>query len=590
MMGDKRLDLEANQIILQTASMPCGTSSEVVTSEVFKEFLHLFLDELEKSRAPVLDELGPSLREGPGRERLIHVISRLHKNTLDEVIRLVDGGEVFRGKERALRRFVEKLYDYWRSFDRFMVLRSFPDSTRHDQRPHRTFNVTVQAFQKLIRVLYRDVQENITGDHPRVYRQMAAGCNVGLIATPMAVPMPTSYAVKLYDIPIIRQILITPPLILDPPTNTRSGRFERVPENPLDDMQLDGDRFLCYPAQVGPLVVLVYFHKRFIGLGTSLANLFELARDEQLTRRPDAVYVFGAPPENLVRFGEMPTVFYDDDANGLLAGFVPLEDRFGYFGYLKKMVLTLHNIAMMKRGRLPFHGAMTNIHLPNGRKATVLLIGDTATGKSETLEALRQLGTEYVRELVVVADDMGSLAVARDGRVMGYGTETGAFIRLDDLQQGYAFGQIDRAIIMSPHRVNARVILPVTTLEEVLHGYPIHILLYANNYEDVDDTHPVIERFETSEEALVVFREGKSVAKGTTTSRGMGQCYFANAFGAPQYRSIHDDLARETFHALMSSGAFIGQLRTRLGIPGFEMTGPTEASRALLDLINRQSE
>ncbi len=54
--------------------------------------------------------------------------------------------------------------------------------------------------------------------------------------------------------------------------------------------------------------------------------------------------------------------------------------------------------------------------------------------------------------------------------VLGYGTEIGAFVRLDDLQQGYAIGQIDRAIIMSPQKVNARVVLPVTTLHEVQRG------------------------------------------------------------------------------------------------------------------------
>ena len=65
---------------------------------------------------------------------------------------------------------------------------------------------------------------------------------------------------------------------------------------------------------------------------------------------------------------------------------------------------------------------------------------------------------------------MGALGCPTDGRVLGYGTEIGAFVRLDDLQQGYAFGQIDRAIIMSPHKVNARVVVPVTTLDEVLRG------------------------------------------------------------------------------------------------------------------------
>ncbi len=99
-------------------------------------------------------------------------------------------------------------------------------------------------------------------------------------------------------------------------------------------------------------------------------------------------------------YGDLPTVFFDDQQNDLLVAAVPGEDRFGYFGYLKKMALTLHNIRIMKAGRMPFHGAMTRIVLRNGRSACLLVIGDTATGKSETLEALRTLSATWPSSLM----------------------------------------------------------------------------------------------------------------------------------------------------------------------------------------------
>jgi len=339
---------------------------------------------------------------------------------------------------------------------------------------------------------------------------------------------------------------------------------------------------------VGPLTIFAYCHKSFIGLGSSLANLFDLATDEEIAAGPSAIYLYGAPSGNLNRFGPLPTVFYDNDEHGLLVAAVPDEERFGYFGYLKKMVLTLHNVVMMKTGRMPFHGAMVNIVLKNGKKATILIIGDTAAGKSETLEAFRVLGEEFIRDMRIIADDMGSLDVDTTGRVRGYGTEIGAFIRLDDLKQGYAFGQIDRAIIMSPQKVNTRVVLPVTTIEEVLKGYQIDYLLYANNYEEVDDLHPAVERFGSPERALAVFREGAAMSKGTTTSSGLVHSYFANIFGAPQYREIHERLAAKTFEAAFSSGVWVGQLRTRLAVPGYEFTGPEAAAKALLGLMDEQ--
>ena len=107
----------------------------------------------------------------------------------------------------------------------------------------------------------------------------------------------------------------------------------------------------------------------------------------------------GADPEIMKQYGDLPTVFYDDEQNNILIAAVPAEDRFGYFGYLKKMALTLHNIVMIKRGKMPFHGAMFKIGLKNGKKANIVIIGDTATGKSESIEAFRILAKDYIKEL-----------------------------------------------------------------------------------------------------------------------------------------------------------------------------------------------
>jgi hypothetical protein len=269
----------------------------------------------------------------------------------------------------------------------------------------------------------------------------------------------------------------------------------------------------------------------------------------------------------------------------MLVGAVPRRNEFGYFGYLKKMILTLHNIKIMNMGRMPYHGAMVRLRLKGDRDSNVLILGDTGTGKSETLEAFRALGDEQIREMVIIADDMGALDIDPDGKLIGYGTEVGAFVRLDDLQPGYAFGQLDRAIIMNPNQVNARVVLPVTRYDDVVHGYAVDMVLYANNYEEVDDDHPIIERFTDPATALKVFREGTAMSKGTTTSTGLVHTYFANIFGPVQYKSLHDEIARRYFEHFFKQGIFVGQLRTRLGIGGWERKGPEEAARMLLDML-----
>jgi hypothetical protein len=134
---------------------------------------------------------------------------------------------------------------------------------------------------------------------------------------------------------------------------------------------------------------------------------------------------------------------------------------------------------------------------------------------------------------------------------------------------------------MSPHKVNARVVIPVTTLDEILSPHPIDFILYANNYEEGE----VLEQFRTPEAALAVFRGGKAMGKGTTSTTGLTQSYFANPFGAPQYREVHDVLAERIFQAAFASGIFVGQIRTRLALQGWEAKGPAAVAEALLGCL-----
>ena len=580
-----RLDVDDRQVLMHTEDGVCASAQELVESAPFARVLELYVDHVEARSPGALEELGL-----PARALLLDLLRLLANNPLERIARTWAGSGDLLARRDRLHEFVEGLYDFWRRWDRFLVVRAAAPPAPGDKLPWRAFSQTVESLGRSVRDLYRDVAENITGGRPRVYRQVAAGAEVGVYAVQHKWPAPARYRELLAGIPFVRHLLMYPPLLLDPPTNTRTGQFAEVADNPLNGLTLEREQWLCYPALVGRLVVFVYFHQRFAGLGLSLANLFEVASDEEIAAGPDAVFLYGAPPAGLARFGELPTVFHDDAAGRLLVAAVPLEDRFGYFGYLKKMVLTLHNVAVMDRGLMPFHGAYTRLVLAGGSVASVLLIGDTATGKSETLEALRVLGDERIRGVRVIADDMGSLEVAADGRVHGYGTEIGAFVRLDDLQQGYAFGQMDRAIIMSPNRVNARVVLPVTTLDDVLRGYTVDYLLYANNYEAVNGDRPVLERLTGVEAALAVFADGAAMSKGTTTSTGLTHSYFANPFGPAQRRAQHEALAQTTFAAAFAAGVYVGQLRTQLGVAGAEAAGPRAAAEALLELIATKGE
>lgn len=573
------------KVIIRTRGRICEKAEELISSELFRQVLENCISELRRRNSPLLDIFSHKDIIPDDIRLLIDTLLYLTKIPADRLPRLVPGAEQFFRNPILFNDFIEHFYNYWRHLERLVVCES--EGQSFDARPYRTFNRTVETLTHVIRSTYRDLQEAITGAHPRIYRQVSAGAEIATIARPRPIPYPAGPYHKLASISIIRQVLIYPPLIFTPPMNKRTGGFERVERNPLEQLDLgSAQNWLCYPARVGSLVIMIYFNTRFFELGFSLCNLFELADDEDLTRRPDAVLLFGVPDVPAARSpGGNPTIFYEDRKNGMLCGTIPDHDQFGYFGYLKKMALTLHNIKMMASGRLPFHGALFNLAIHDKGNYNVLLMGDTGAGKSETLEAMRQLGSDEIRDITIIADDMGSLELDANGRVLGYGTEVGAFVRLDDLQAGYAFGQIDRAIILNANQVNARVVLPVTTYTNITRGWPIDFVLYANNYESIDAKHPAVEQFETPEMALPVFRAGAVMSKGTTTTTGLVGNYFANVFGPEQYQDLHEELAQRYFRALFVQGAFVGQLRTELGIAGRERQGPLEAARALLDAL-----
>lgn len=571
-----------NKIIIGVRDHVAESVDEIAQSDIFKELLNNFLGRLEKKQSPLLDIFGHYPIDTDDRRMLYETLYYLTKLEIGLIPNIVPGCEQLISNRHALNEFVEQFYNYWRSFDRFILC----DSTGagFDKRPYRTFNATVERLTHLVRQAYRDIQENITAKHPRVYRQVHAGAEVATIAIDADGKHFKVEYQRLNAISVIRQALIYPPLILNPPMNKRQGEFVEIYENPIKNMDFDKKEWLCYPAKVGSLIIYIYFHESFYELGFALCNLFELADDQDLGRKPDGVFLYGVPEASLRHCADMPTVFYEDKENELLVAAVPCGKAFGYFGYLKKMILTIHNLKVMQKGQMPFHGAFVSILLKNGRQANILLIGDTGAGKSESLEALRCLGDEYIKDLIIIADDMGSLVIS-DDNVLAYGTEIGAFLRLDDLQPGYAFGQLDRAIIMNANKTNARIILPVTTFENITTGFKVDYIFYANNYENVDDDHPVIEKFVTPEEAFHVFREGAVMSKGTTTTTGLVHSYFANIFGPAQRKASHDEIARRYFAHFYKERIFVGQLRTRLGVPGFEITGPKTAAEELLKVL-----
>jgi hypothetical protein len=579
------------KVIVDFSTMYCDTPEKLLKSALFEEIVRRFVNKIKEKETTLFKYITDSLNQSEEREISLHIVNMLrllHSHHAEEVVNLNGRYTALLAEEEPLYEFVEELYNFWRKFERYIVLTA-PRSSHYtrDSIHHAQFIRANEEFRHLTLKVYRTICENITGRNPRVYRQLPAGANMGMLLEQIDWNCPDECR-QVAGIPFIRLALIEPPLILYPKMNYRRGKFEEVSSNPVPEAEIEKSDWFCYPAKVGELIAFIYFHKDFVSLGMSLSNLFEIAEYEEISgKSPDAILVFGANPTAMT---ESNTLFYEDTKNKICLGYAVHAEIVDYFGYVKKMTLTLHNLIMIRRGRLPVHGAMVRISLKDGAAAGVVIVGDSGAGKSESLEAFRVLAEEYISEMTVIFDDMGSMEIGAKGDIIGYGTEIGAFLRLDDLQPGYAFEEIDRSIFMNPHLTNARIIVPVTRYHHIVRGYPIDLFLYANNYEQVDEEHPAIELFSDPDEALQVFKSGARMAKGTTDEKGLVHTYFANPFGAPQRKKEHNKLARELFRRMFKKGVKLGQIRTRLGIEGFELKGPQSAAKELFKVIKASAK
>ena len=434
-----------------------------------------------------------------------------------------------------------------------------------------------QRFNQLILEVYRTIEEKLQGKKNRIYRQLNAGSNACIVTREVDWAIPTGYE-TLKGIKFIDSLMMRTPLILHTKCNKRYGSFEEVYDNPFKTLDLNRNQWLCFPAKIGNLIAFIYFNRDFISSGISLGNLFEMATTEEYAgRRPDLICLFG------VEDGKQDTTFYYDENTDMYIGYLSYDQKIEYFGYMKKIALTLHNLEKMSKGSLPIHGSMVDITLKNGTKKGVMFIGDSGAGKSETIEALRLVGEEYIDKMDVVFDDMGSLTVT-DDKIYAQGTETGAFVRLDDLEKGTAYRDMDRSIFMNPENNNARVIIPATTYENVIREHKVDMIMYANNYDDKVG----LARFEDLSEAKKTFVEGKRCALGTTHESGITTTYFANPFGPMQKQEICDKLLDTAFNRLFEEDVFIGEIYTRLGIAEDSKDGIKQAAVALLELLTKQ--
>ena len=574
--------LNNDKVTIDFTTKYCNSFEAILDSYGFKNLIEVYLKKSKNRNTNSFKYLESSL-ESEDISYITGIITGVFKLLtmmhVEEVISYNGDLKGLLGNNKSFLKVIEDIYSFWRRLERYTLI---SNNKIQDGIAAVNFNNANDEFSKLILKFYRRIEKNLSGETPNVYRQLTAGGNACLMLSNVIWPIPKGYE-TLEDICFIDSVSIEAPFITYPKKNKRDGIFSEIFYNPLKDLTLNKDEWFCYPGKVGELIAYVYFHRDFLSHGISLCNLFELARiDEYRGRKPDIIYVFGAKEESV----KLKTHFYHDKKNSVMVGYINYCDDMDYFGYMKKMILTLHNLIMIDKINLPIHGAMVKVILKNGKEANLVIVGDSGVGKSESLEAFRSLAEEHISDMTVVFDDMGVLKLNGDNEILGYGTEIGAFVRLDDLDQGYAFKEIDRSIFMNPDKTNARLVMPVATYDEIIKGYKVDILLYANNYSKVNDDEKSILYFKNYKDAIEVFKDGTRMAKGTTTEFGLVKSYFANPFGPVQRKDDMEILIEEYFKIAFENNVMVGEIKTCLALEGLEKEGPRKAALELFRVID----
>ncbi|EEW53668.1 hypothetical protein [Limosilactobacillus antri] len=465
---------------------------------------------------------------------------------------------------------VEELYSFYRSLLRVTVI-----NYNNSKIAGNEFKMIDGHLNDLIREAYRVVEEKLQGYPNQTYRQVNAGSNASMLVQPHDWPIPAGYD-QLRDIDFIDTVMLRPPMMMHTKSNKREGVFSAVDENPIKRFHGQKGQWYCYPAKIGESLAYIYFNVDYLVNGIALSNLFQLARpDEVQGQKPDLILLFG-----LKETEGMVSHYYHDTDNDIWVGEVPYTDKTTYFGYMKKMCLTLHNLHQIYSGRLPIHGSMLRVRFTNGKEKNVVFFGDSGAGKSESIEAMQEIADDKIVDMETIFDDMGSFAIGEDGKVYAQGTETGAFVRLDDLSSAVAFNNMDRGVYLNPELSNARVIIPADTYENVIKHHPIDMWVYANNYDDKVGIH----RFDNEDEAKQVFVAGKRKALGTTDEVGMSTTFFANPFGPVQEEEKTKPIIDKVFGKLFNDGVYVGEVYTHLGNDKSK-EALHESARELLDVL-----
>lgn len=295
--------------------------------------------------------------------------------------------------------------------------------------------------------------------------------------------------------------------------------------------------YVCKMVQIGPtslMLVMNRSYSHYLVEELRLFPQFDASLEDLKNLKPDAISFMGIPTKTI---GENYRIGYymeqtasenpNEAPDAIPVSWVDAEDITDYMGYLKKPSLTMGNERVKAKEGLPIHGAAFTIAAKNGLRKTIVMGGDSGTGKSETIIAMVEQiingigGAQNVEYVELLAGDMLSMWTGEDGQIYMLGTEQGDFMRLSDISDDYKTrfrDLIEKASKTNVHHpTNPRATIPgLCDAEKTLRPVRVNIFLNIDNFNKAPQGRHFQEEPDPENLLCSVYPRGYRREKGTS--------------------------------------------------------------------------
>ena len=117
----KNFSFHGKQVIIKSDGKICKNSVELTKTELFKDIVCKYLKFLRERDSPLLDIFPEEMSNEEQGDTIITLLQKLSEFSKGKIIKEFSKFKYFFNDTYLLNRFVENLYNYWRSYERFFI-------------------------------------------------------------------------------------------------------------------------------------------------------------------------------------------------------------------------------------------------------------------------------------------------------------------------------------------------------------------------------------------------------------------------------------------------------------------------------------